>query len=143
MAYKLFIDTNVYLDFLMHRGAEWQDAENILELAEKNVIDVFTSASCLLNLMYIMRTNKLPNNEIIVHTNNILSYSKLVNPDNGVFKTALSVGFTDPEDAVQYYTAMQIKGIDYFITSNTRDYKKATSQLPVLTPKKFMTLYHK
>ena len=143
MAYKLFIDTNVYLDFLMHRGPEWQDAENILELAEKNVIDVFTSASCLLNLMYIMRTNKVPNNEIIIHTNNILSYSKLINPDNDVFNTALSVGFTDPEDAVQYYTAMHVKGIDYFITSNIRDYKKASSQLPVITPKKFMSLYHK
>ena len=143
MAYKLFIDTNVYLDFLMHRGEEWQDAEYILELAEKNFIEVLTSSSCLLNLMYIMRSNKIPDKEIIVHVNNILTYSKLVNPDNSVFKTALSIGFSDPEDAVQYYTTMQIKGIDYFITSNTRDYKKAHPQLPVLTPKKFMTLYNK
>ena|SRR5438477_12492226 len=124
MAYRLFIDTNVYLDFLIHRGTEWQDAENVLELAEKNIIEIFTSASFLLNLMYIMRSNKLPHKEIIVHTNNILSYSKLTNPDNTVFQTALSIGFPDPEDAVQYYTALQIKGMDYFITSNTRDYKK-------------------
>ena len=54
MAYRLFIDTNVYLDFLIHRGTEWQDAENVLELAEKNIIEIFTSTSFLLNLMYIM-----------------------------------------------------------------------------------------
>lgn len=143
MAYKLFIDTNVYLDFLMHRGTEWQDAENVLELAEKNIVEIFTSASSLLNLMYIMGSNKIPAKEIIVHTNNILSYTKLVNPENTVFQTALAVGFTDPEDAVQYYTALHIKGIDYFITSNTRDYKKASSQLPVITPKRFMALYNK
>lgn len=143
MAYKLFVDTNVYLDFLMHRGTEWIEAENILELAEKDIIEIFTSASCLLNLMYIMRSHKLPNKEIIVHVNNILGYSKLVNPDNSVFQTALSIGFNDPEDAVQYYTAMQIKGVDYFITSNAKDYKKATAQLPVLTPKKFIALYNK
>ena len=143
MAYRLFIDTNVYLDFLMHRGTEWQDAENVLELAEKNIVEVYTSASSLLNLMYIMGSNKIPAKEIILHTNNILSYSKLVNPDNTVFQTALSVGFTDPEDAVQYYTALHIKGIDYFITSNTRDYKKASSQLTVITPKQFMVLYNK
>lgn len=143
MAYKLFIDTNVYLDFLMHRGTEWQDAENVLELAEKNIVEVFTSASSLLNLMYIMGSNKIPAKEIIVHTNNILSYTKLANPDNTVFQTALAVGFTDPEDAVQYYTALHIKGIDYFISSNTRDYKKASSLLSVITPKQFMAMFNK
>jgi hypothetical protein len=117
--------------------------KNVLELAEKNIIEVFTSASSLLNLMYIMGSNKIPAKEIIVHTNNILSYSKLVNPDNSVFQSALTAGFTDLEDAVQYYTAQQIKGIDYFITSNTRDYKKASRQLPVITPRQFMVLYNK
>ena len=143
MAYKLFIDTNVYLDYLMNRGKEWQQAENILELAENNRIEVFTSASCLLNLMYVMRSYKLANTEIVGHVNNILSYSKLANPDNTIFQTALSVGFPDLEDAVQYFTALHIKGIDYFITSNTKDYKKASMQLPVITPKQFMGLYNK
>ena len=143
MAYKLFIDTNVYLDYLMNRGKEWQHAENILELAENNKIEIFTSASSLLNLMYVMRSYKLTNNEIVGHVNNILRYSKLANPDNTIFQTALSVGFPDLEDAVQYYTALHIKGIDYFITSNTKDYKKASSQLPVITPKQFVTLYNK
>ena len=143
MAYKLFIDTNVYLDFLMHRGTAWKEAENILELAEKSQIEIFTSASSLLNLMYIMAVSKLPNNEIIGHAHNILSYSKLVNPDNTVFQTALSIGFNDPEDAVQYYTALHIRNIDYFITSNIKDFKKATPQLPVITPKQFMAFYNK
>ena len=143
MEYKLFVDTNVYLDYLMHRGKDWQHAENILELAEKKNIEVFTSASCLLNLMYIMRSYKIPNTEILEHVNNILTYSKLSNPDNTIFKSALSSGFTDPEDAVQFFTALHIKGIDYFITSNTRHYKKASSQLPVVTPKQFMGLYNK
>jgi predicted nucleic acid-binding protein len=127
----------------MHRGTAWREAENVLELAEKNIIEIFTSASCLLNLMYIMRSHKLSNKEIIVHVNNILSYSKLVNPDNTAFQTALSIGFSDPEDAVQYYTALQIRGIDYFITSNSKDYKKATPQLPVLTAIQFIALYNK
>lgn len=143
MAFRLFVDTNIYLDFLMHRGTEWLDAEKVLALAEKNAIEIYTSASCLLNLMYIMRSNKLTNKEIIIHTNGILTYSKLVNPDSATFQIALSTGFPDPEDAVQYYTALQIKGIDYFITSNIRDYKKASSQLPLLTARQFINLYNK
>ncbi len=51
---------------------------------------------------------------------------------------ALHAGFLDLEDAVQYHTALQIKGIDYFITSNIKDYKKASAQLPVITPKQFI-----
>jgi predicted nucleic-acid-binding protein len=143
MEYKLFIDTNVYLDYLMHRGTDWQQAENILELAEKNSIEVFTSASCLLNLMYIMKSYKISTTEILGHINNILTYSKLANPDKTIFQSALSSGFTDPEDAVQYFTALHIKGIDYFITSNIKDYKKASRQLSVITSKQFMVLYNK
>ena len=124
MAYNLFIDTNVYLDYLMNRGKEWQHAENILELAENNRIEIFTSASSLLNLIYVMRSYKLTNNEIVGHVNNILRYSKLANPDNTVFQTALSVGFPDLEDAVQYYTALHIKGIDYLLLPIPKIIKK-------------------
>ncbi len=37
MAYKLFIDTNVYLDLLMQRGKDWESAEAIFKLAEKEL----------------------------------------------------------------------------------------------------------
>ncbi len=143
MEYKIFIDTNVYLDYLIHRGNDWTEAEAVLLLAEENALDVFTSSSCILNLMYIMGTYKIEKANILSYTQTILSYSKLISPDNEKFSMALNAGFTDPEDAVQYYTALGIKGIDYFITSNIKDYKKAMPQLPVVTPKQFMTLYKK
>lgn len=131
----------MYLDFLLHRGNEWEKAEAILELAERNAIELFTSSSCMLNLIYIMNNYKVTRHNIIAHASTLLSYSKLANPDNTAFQTALSSGFTDLEDAVQYYTAIHIKGLDYFITSNIKDFKKATAQLPVLSPTQFMALY--
>ncbi len=141
MAYKIFVDTNVYLDFLLHRGNEWEKAEAILELAERNAIELFTSSSCMLNLMYIMGNYKETRQNIIAYTSTLLRYSILANPDNTTFQTALASGFTDLEDAVQYYTAIRIKGLDYFITSNLKDFKKASIQLPVLSPGQFMALY--
>ncbi len=33
--------------------------------------------------------------------------------------------------------------MDYFITVNSKDYKKALTQLPVLTPPQFMERYNK
>lgn len=38
MAYKALVDTNVYLDFLLQRGTQWEKAEATLEFAERNFI---------------------------------------------------------------------------------------------------------
>lgn len=142
MGYRVFVDANVYLDFLLRRGSHWKDAEMIFELAEKNSIDIITSSSILLNLIYIMGTKKIAYADIISHASTILQYSKLADPDNSTFREALFSGFSDLEDAVQYHTALHVKGMDYFITSNAKDFKKATSQLSVLTPKQFMKKYN-
>ena len=141
MAFKLFIDTNVYLDFLMHRGNEWESAEAIFKLAESGAIEIYTSASSILNIMYVMNNYKLSRRQVIDSAYAILSYTTLINPDNTVFEIALSSAFKDIEDAVQYHTALEIKGGNYFITSNIKDYKNALPQLPVLSPGGFMKLY--
>ncbi len=89
-----------------------------------------------------MGNRKISYADIVKHVSAILQYSKLADPDNSTFKGALFSGFADLEDAVQYHTALHVKGMDYFITSNEKDFKKATSQLPVLTPKQFMKKYN-
>ncbi len=143
MAYKIFIDANVYLDVLMHRGNDWSHAEALLLLAEQKRLTAFTSASNLLNLMYILHTEKRSRSEIIQHSTSILQYSSLANPNNIAFEMALSSSFSDLEDAVQYFTALTVQGIDYFITSNTKDFKKALTSLPVISPKSFMQFWER
>lgn len=141
MAYKIFIDTNVYLDVLMHRGADWQHAETLLLLAEQKRLSAYTSASNLLNLMYVLHTEKVSRSVIIRHSTSILHWSTLAHPDNTAFERALTSSFSDLEDAVQYFTALNIPGIDYFITSNTKDFKKALAALPVVSPRSYMQLW--
>ncbi|HWR32344.1 MAG TPA: PIN domain-containing protein [Chitinophagaceae bacterium] len=143
MAYKLFLDTNVLLDVFLERTADWNEAETVLQLATQNKIDVFTSANNLVNVIYSLKKQKLTQDEIIKLIELTLTYTQLADITRPAFSFALRAGFPDLEDAVQYHTALRIKGIDYFISSNTRDYKKASSQLPVLTPKQFMVLYNK
>ena len=143
MEYKLFLDTNVFLDVFLEKTPDWQEAEAVLQLAAKNKIDIYTSPNNLVNVIYSLNKQKLSQEEIIQLMEFTLTYTKFADINTSTFAFALRAGFNDLEDAVQYYTALQIKGIDYFITSNTRDYKKASSQLPVITPKKFMALYNK
>ena len=143
MAYKLFLDTNVFLDVFLERTDDWNEAEKILQLASRNKIDVFTSANNLVNVIYSLKKQKLTQDEIIRMMELTLTYTQLADITRPAFAFALRAGFPDLEDAVQYFTALHIKGIDYFITSNTKDYKKASMQLPVITPKQFMGLYNK
>jgi predicted nucleic acid-binding protein len=143
MAYKLFLDTNVFLDVFLERTPDWQEAETILQLAAQNKIEAFTTPNNLVNVIYSLRKQKLTQQEIIQLMELTLTYTDLADTTKSAFALALRAGFLDLEDAIQYYTALHIKGIDYFITSNTRDYKKASPQLTVLTPKQFMALYNK
>ena len=143
MAYKLFLDTNVFLDVFLERTVDWNIAETVLQLAAQNKIDVFTSANNLVNVIYSLKKQKLTQGEIIKLMELTLTYTQLADITKSAFAFALRAGFPDLEDAVQYHTALHIKGIDYFITSNTKDYKKASLQLPVITPKQFMALYNK
>ena len=143
MAYKLFLDTNVFLDVLLERIADWKYAEEIMELAAENMIDIYTSPNNLVNILYSLERQKAGKEEIIISLELILSYTNLIDISKQSFKNALRAGFTDLEDAIQYHTALAVKDMDYFITSNTKDYKKALPQLPVITPKQFIAIINK
>ena len=45
MAYKLFLDTNVFLDVFLERTEDWPEAEAVLQLAAQNKIDVLINKS--------------------------------------------------------------------------------------------------
>jgi predicted nucleic acid-binding protein len=138
MVYKIFADTNVFLDHLLQRTSDWKFAENLFRLADEKKISVFTSSSSIVNVIYALNQQKLSKADIIKICTYILSYIRLADITEKIFLEAINSGFSDLEDAIQYYSALQIKSIDYFVTSNLKDYKKALPQLPVLSPKQFL-----
>jgi len=97
----------------------------------------------LINIIYVLGKQKLTQGEIITLMELTLTYIQFADTSKSAFIQALTAGFPDLEDAVQYYTALQIKGIDYFLTSNTKDYKKASVQLPVITATQFIMMYNR
>ncbi|HEX5153237.1 MAG TPA: PIN domain-containing protein [Parafilimonas sp.] len=137
-----FLDANVFLDALLQRG-EYEDAGKILNDANKGMVTVYTSAACLQNVIYFLSKAKITNNSIVDIMNVLLRYVALAQTTEKNFLLALHAGFTDLEDAIQYYTALGVKDMDYFITSNIKDYKKALPRLPVVTPKQFLASYNK
>ena len=138
----VFIDANVFLDALLHRN-EYEASEAILDAANERLIFIYTSAACLQNVMYFLSKAGISNGSIINIIDVLLKYISLAQTNEKNFLSGLYAGFTDLEDAIQYHTALAVKDIDYFITSNIKDYKKALTQLPVITPKQFLALHNK
>jgi predicted nucleic acid-binding protein len=143
MKFTVFADANVFLDGLLQRGAMGLDCLEIIEFAESDEIVLFISSSNLMNVIYFLEKAGKTNSEIVIATKNLLSFTTIISPNNSVVIDALDAAFIDIEDGIQYHTALQIKEMDYFITSNVKDYKKAILQLPVVTPKQFLNLYKK
>jgi|SRR5579871_1340660 len=143
MAFKIFVDTNVFLDHLLQRGENWKHAEEIFLLAEQQQIILYTSSSNIINITYVLESQKLPSAKIREAIRLILSFTELADANKKSIVEATYSDFKDLEDAIQYHTALSTKGIEYFVTSNVKDYKKSLPQLPVFLPKQFLSLLKK
>lgn len=138
----VFLDSNVFLDALLQRN-DFKDAETILQLSEKAELKINTTPACLLNVIYFLQKAGIPHNAVIQILAELLDSISLVLTNKDIFLKAIHAEFTDIEDSVQYYSALSVTNMDFFITSNIKDLKKGSSQLPVVSPKQFMKLYLK
>lgn len=128
---KVFIDTDVILDFLFDRKPFSKDSAEILSLCENKQIQGFVTAIMLSNIYYLLR--KAAKHEKVIESLKILMNILDVvatNKDNVL--EALNSDFKDFEDALQNYTAQSNKEIKIIITRNIRDYK--LSNLAVMPP---------
>lgn len=131
---KIFIDTNIFLDALLKREPFKIHAENLLNFCDERVFIAFTSCVSFTNLTYFLqRYNKSGYVETLQRILNTITIIPLENKD---FKKALSLNFTDAEDAYQYTAALKERGMKFIITRNTNDFKKST--IPVLSAKDFL-----
>lgn len=137
---SVFLDANVFLDAWLQRGSLFPDAQALLTAGEKRSVVLHTSASILVTTIYFLKKDSVPYQTIIALLDDVLRVTSLVSPTEKAFRQGLYAGFSDLEDGVQYHTALQSGTVDYFVTNNAKDYRRATSVLPVLTPKQFMAL---
>lgn len=132
---KVFLDTNVIIDFLAKRKPFDEAAAEIFSLADLGKIKIYISAISVNNVYYIL---KKPNGhkKTLSLINDILLLAELVDLNSMVIKEAKDSSFADFEDAIQYYSALKIKEAGAIITRDKRDFKK--SKIAVLTPVEFV-----
>ena len=129
MKQSLFVDTDIVLDLLARREPFYDAAARLFSLAETGSISLSVSSLTFANLFYILRKQVSGRHALEV----LRDFKQLVTVlpvDDATIEQALKVGFTDFEDAVQYFSALSA-GCTALLTRNGRHYRK--SGITVLT----------
>ncbi len=140
MEYKIFIDSDVVIDFFTDREPHVNPASELFELNEQGQVKLYISAVSINNIYYIVRKFLGPKKTLeVIET--LTEIMEIVGTTKKEIIQALRNGFTDYEDSVQYSSALTIKGLDLIITRNIKDYKK--SSIAVMTPLNFLKMKNK
>lgn len=136
----VLLDTDVIIDFLADRKPYSAEAAQLFTLIDRKKIKGYVSSLCFSNLYYVLR--KAGSHEKVIKSlRELTELVEIVMVDDKIIKSALSSGFKDFEDAIQYYACLASGKISFIITRNTKDYKG--SELPVMTPEMFLSLLQK
>lgn len=131
MAYKVFLDTNIIVDFLQPVRPFHEDAQALFLLLSKNVFAAYISESVITTTPYLIRKD-YPVDEINSILKNLNQKLKILTCTNMHVLAALQNHPPDFEDALLYQVALHHQ-MDYFVTSNAKDFKKIQQPaLPVV-----------
>ncbi|MCB0629476.1 MAG: PIN domain-containing protein [Lewinella sp.] len=135
MVSKLFIDSDVVIDFFTDREPFANPASEIFELNEQGKLKLHVSAVSINNIYYIVR-KYLDHKRAIQVIEDLIDMVHVVGTTKREIIQALKNGFKDFEDSIQYSTALTIDGIEAIITRNVKDYER--SEIAVFTPENYL-----
>ena len=135
---RILIDSDVILDLLLDRKPFCEDSLAIIYACEQKQLQGFVTPVIIANVYYIFR-QKASHVTVTEQLKLLLNIISVLNMDQKQVLAALDSKFTDFEDALQYFSAIQSNKVDVIITRNTSDYNKST--LPVFTPNEFLATF--
>lgn len=140
MAFKLFIDSDVVIDFFTDREPHANPASELFELNENGKVVLYLSAVSISNIYYIVR-RFLGHKKTLEVVETLTEMTEIIGTTKKEVIQALKNDFKDFEDSIQYSSALTIKGLDAIITRNIKDYRN--SKIAVMTPLNFLKMKEK
>ena len=132
---KIFLDTNIVIDLLSRRHPFYEEAADIFSLSDKKEIELSVSSLTIANTSYILLKQMDGNNAKTI-LRKLRLIVKILPLDDKIIGLALNDDtFSDFEDALQYFTALE-NGKEMIITRNLKDFKN--SKIPTFTAKQFI-----
>jgi predicted nucleic acid-binding protein len=132
---KVFLDTDIILDFLGDRKPFSQAALKIFLAGHNKQIALYTSSNSITTAYYILckLTSEKRSRELIT---DLLGHITIIPVTHSTLESAFTSSFKDVEDAVQFYTALTTSEMDCIVTRNIKDYKRST--LTVISSDEFI-----
>jgi predicted nucleic acid-binding protein len=132
---KLFVDTNIVIDLLSRREPFYEEAALLFSLADRKQIELAVSSLTIANTSYVL-LKQMDSSKAKSILRKLRLILKILQLDDKIIGLALNdETFTDFEDGLQYFTAIE-NGQDLIITRNLKDFEN--SKLPTMTAKQFI-----
>jgi predicted nucleic acid-binding protein len=133
MANKIFLDTNILIDYVQERNYELDAIIEIFKLGDLGKIDLYISETTITTSCYVLGKQKIDALSLfrdLCKTVNFVPFSK----DILYFPIE---NYNDTEDGILYFLALKAK-MNYFITRNVKDFTFLFPSLPVMSPTNFL-----
>ena len=131
---KVFIDTNILIDFLAARQPFTEDAIALFQLADNGEIELMVSDLTIVNTIYVLRRMHYGLPEIYDSLDAIRPLLTITSMGQSVIDRCLQHRSDDFEDEMQYLSAVDANA-DYIITRNKKDFGFGDNA--VMTPQEF------
>jgi len=135
MAFKIFLDANVLLDFLLKRD-QYEDAKNIMSLVIEGKVNAYITPA-IVHMVGYWLTKAYGSKKAKQLLLSLLDNVRAIDISHELTLLALNSKIDDIEDALQYYTAIHNQ-LDYFISRDKKFQKSAIPNLPVVDPSNFL-----
>lgn len=135
---RLFLDTNILIDFVSARQPFSEAAAVLFQLADDGEVALVLSDLSIVNAVYILGRLGFPLQDIYDVLTEICEMVTLTETGPKVIRACLQARSKDFEDNVQYLSAMNA-GADYVITRNKKDFAPF-DEGKVLTPLEFLDM---
>lgn len=132
----IFFDLNLILDIFLKREPFYAASAQVFRLAETKQCNGCLGALSYPILFYLLK-KELDRDDAMAILKKVRIVLKTAPLVEKAVDSALSSDIRDFEDALQYYSALEVKS-DYFLTRNKKDYP--AKLLPILTPDEFLAL---
>jgi predicted nucleic acid-binding protein len=134
---KIFIDTNILLDVILHRADFYKQAAAIWADCESRKVQGYVSAISLNNMHYIMR-KKVDSDTALEYVRLVLNVFSIVPLDESILRLAVDLPQKDFEDAIQTFSAVQIKA-DCIVTRDKSHF--SNHYMPVISPVEYVDFF--
>jgi predicted nucleic acid-binding protein len=131
---KVFLDTNILIDFISGRKPFADDSMVFFQLAYDGEIELMVSDLTIVNTIYILHRLHYSQTDIYETLEEINAFLTITPIGAETINYCLRGRYHDFEDAVQYYSALKA-GADYVITRNGKDFPHDATN--VLSPLDF------